>query len=122
MKRILLGFLVCVLSVSSLFAQEKRIAVLVTKKDVPANVNTQPVVDDFMKALGRSGYKVVDRTAEVLQSREVELDFQALNADKKTMAKIGKDHGAQYICNIDITFPHIFKYKDKVQKNSFSCI
>ena len=116
MKRLVLVVLTCVISALSLFAQEKRIAVLVTTKDVPANVNTQPVVDDFMKALSRSGYKVVDRTDAVLQSREVELDFQALNADKKTMAKIGKDHGAKYVCNIDISFlPY-----DKPQQYYFS--
>lgn len=109
MKRLFLVLVALSFCMISIWGQEKRIAVLVTTKNVPEEVNTQPAIDAFMKALGRSGYTIVDRTADVLKSIDFELSFQALLANKETMAKIGKVNGANYICNIDISYSTIDK-------------
>lgn len=118
MKRIVLLCMAMAISIGSLFGQGKEITVLVTKQDIPKDVNTKPLVDAFMGELRRSGYPVVDRTPEVLGSIDKELTFEALNSDlndilaNSTLAMIAK-----YVCNIDISF---VPYEDNTQQYYFS--
>lgn len=106
MKRYLLMFMVFTISMFPLYSQEKTfIAIYVTHKNIPEDVNLQPAIDIFKKYLSQySGYTVVERSERVLESRDQERLFQDLNASEETIAVIGEDHGAKYICNIDISY------------------
>ncbi len=86
---------------------ENIIAVVVSGDGLPANVQLQPAVDIFMRALQRySDYKVVDRTDKVISDGRTSLlnHGERWSSSKSMEGAIGNDIHPRYICSIDIMY------------------
>lgn len=84
---------------------ENIIAVVVSGEGLPANVRLQPAVDIFMRALQRySDYKVVDRTAKVINEGRTSLlnHGERWSNSSSMLGAIGNDIHPRYICSIEI--------------------